>query len=231
MPYHDPKINSTWQVFVSTFLIEHAFKTLTDEAPVEILLAWDFLNNTDLMITTDAVEALFPFATQHFGNMIPVDINLKIAKAWDWESVYNNNNGSLTFKVDLIADALMHLPTGGRHLIGTAEFYNGSLSIHLNITKNKLMGDITYVDFESCYVQTTYGIERYEATPYVINIIVFGALTALRVNFFENGIEIPKNFSLLYVNNTYLGYYDDYIALGLTPHFKKVPPPPPQPKN
>jgi len=60
---------------------------------------------------------------------------------------------------------------------------------------------------------------------------VFGALTALRVNFFEDGIEIPSNFSLLYVNNTYLGYYDDYIALGLTPHFKKIPPPPPQPKN
>ena len=51
------------------------------------------------------------------------------------------------------------------------------------------------------------------------------------MNFFENGIEVPSNFSLLYVNNSYIGYYDDYIALGLTPHFKKVPPPPPQPIN
>ena len=63
MPYFDPKINSTWQFFISTFLIEHAFTTLTDEAPVEIPLAWDFLNNPDLLITTDAVEALFPYCT------------------------------------------------------------------------------------------------------------------------------------------------------------------------
>lgn len=112
--------------------------------------------------------------------MIPVDINLKIAKTWDWVSVYNNSNGSLTFKVDLIVEGQMHLPTGGRHHLGTAEFYNGSLSIHLNITNNTIYGDITKVDFESCYIQTTYGIERYEATPFVINIIVFGALTALK---------------------------------------------------
>jgi hypothetical protein len=37
---------------------------------------------------------------------------------------------------------------------------------------------------------------------------------------------IPRNFSYLYLNNTYLGYYDDYIALGLTPTFKKMPPRP-----
>jgi hypothetical protein len=122
----------------------------------------------------------------------------------------------------------MHLPTGGRHHLGTAEFYNGSLSIHLNITNNTIYGDITKVDFESCYIQTTYGIERYEATPFVINIIVFGALTALKMNFFEPGLELPRNFSLLYVNNPYLGYYDDYIALAMTPVFKKIPP---KPKN
>jgi hypothetical protein len=184
MPYFDPQINSTWQLFISTFLIEHAFRTLTDEAPVEIYLPWNFLvtpDNHDLMITTDAVEALFPFATQEFGNMIPVDINLKIARAWDWVSVNNNNNGSLTFKVDLIADGMMHLPDGKRHKIGTAEFYNGSLSLHINIINNTVKGMLSRVDFESCYISPTYrDIERYEATPFVINIIVFGALEALK---------------------------------------------------
>jgi hypothetical protein len=28
---------------------------------------------------------------------------------------------------------------------------------------------------------------------------------------------------MLYVKDAYIGYYDEYIVLGLTPHFKKIP--------
>jgi len=44
MPFHDKNINSTWQLFISTFLLEHAARTTLDEAPYETLLKWDFLN-------------------------------------------------------------------------------------------------------------------------------------------------------------------------------------------
>ena len=30
---------------------------------------------------------------------------------------------------------------------------------------------------------------------------------------------------MLNIKDVYLGYYNDYIALGLTPHFKKIPKP------
>jgi hypothetical protein len=40
-------------------------------------------------------------------------------------------------------------------------------------------GEILSVDFQTAYSSTTYGISRYETTPYLINIIKFGALTVL----------------------------------------------------
>jgi hypothetical protein len=62
MPYHDKNINSTWQLFISTFLLEHAARTTLDEAPMEILLKWNFLDHP-FSITTDAAEAFFPYLT------------------------------------------------------------------------------------------------------------------------------------------------------------------------
>ena len=53
-------------------------------------------------------------------------------------------------------------------------------------------GEILSVDFQTAYSQTTYGISRYETTPYLINIIKFGALTVLNgKNFLMKGIPIP----------------------------------------
>ncbi len=45
-------------------------------------------------------------------------------------------------------------------------------------------------------------------------------------SFLGKGYPIPNSFNLLNVNNLYLGYEDEYIALGLTPYFKKIPNPP-----
>jgi hypothetical protein len=63
MKYHDPSLNSTWQLFISTFMLEHAARTTLDEAPFETLLKWDFLDTPEFYLTTDAVEGFYPFAT------------------------------------------------------------------------------------------------------------------------------------------------------------------------
>jgi hypothetical protein len=56
-----------------------------------------------------------------------------------------------------------------------------------------LRGYIYSVDFTTCYVETTYGISRYESTPYTINIIKFGALIVLNgKKFLGKGFDIPS---------------------------------------
>ena len=42
---------------------------------------------------------------------------------------------------------------------------------------------------------------------------------------------MPSNFSYLDLKDAYLGYFDDYLLLGLTPHFKKAKQPIPQNKT
>jgi len=44
--------------------------------------------------------------------------------------------------------------------------------------------------------------------------------------FLGKGVPLPRSFSLLNIDNMHLGYEDEYIALGLTPFFKKIPIPP-----
>jgi hypothetical protein len=95
MPYYDPKINSTWQLFISTYMLEHLTRTTLDEAPIEIPLAWNFLDTPEFLLTTDAVEVFFPFATEVFGFMKPVDLTVRVTKVWNFVS--NFTNGSLSF--------------------------------------------------------------------------------------------------------------------------------------
>jgi len=118
----------------------------------------------------------------------------------------------------------LHLPNGGRLNLGKLEFYEGRIIIALNITNMTVYGKILSLDFKSAYTTTTYGIPRYEHTPYIINIIKFGGLVVVNGwRMLKYGVTLPKQFSMLNVDNLYLGYYDDYIALGLTPFFKKAP--------
>ncbi len=79
--------------------------------------------------------------------MVPVDLNVRVTKVWNFVS--NFTNGSLSFQVNIEADGLLHLPNGERQKLGTAEFYNGTLILRLNITNNTVMGEILSLDFES----------------------------------------------------------------------------------
>ena len=82
--------------------------------------------------------------------------------------------------------------------------------------------------FKTAFVETTYGIERYQASPYAINIVVFGAATALNLEKLGKGLKVPSNFSIMDVNDAYIGYFEDYLLLGMTPFFKKLHQPIPQ---
>jgi hypothetical protein len=93
MPFYDPRINSTWQLFISTFLLEHATRTLLDEGPIEYLMKWDMLKdmpNMPIWLTTDAAEAFFPFLTQKFGYNVPLDLNFKVSRISNWVSNATN---------------------------------------------------------------------------------------------------------------------------------------------
>jgi len=63
MPYYDPSIKSTCQLFISTFLLEHMTRTLFDEAPFEYLIKWDMIGDPYLL-TTSAGEAFWPLLTK-----------------------------------------------------------------------------------------------------------------------------------------------------------------------
>jgi hypothetical protein len=75
--------------------------------------------------------------------------------------------------------------------------------------------------FKTAFVETTYGIERYQASPYAVNIVVFGACTAINLQQLGPGQKLPTNFSILDLQDAYIGYFDDYLLLGATPFFKK----------
>ena len=92
-----------------------------------------------------------------------------------------------------------------------------------------LSGRINSTNFKTAYVETTYGIGRYESTPYTVNIVVFGALAAINgKKMLGSGFLVPGNFSIMDLQDAYLGYFQDYILVGLTPFFKKARQPIPQ---
>jgi hypothetical protein len=220
MPYYDKNVSSTWQLFISTFLLEHMTRTLFDEAPFEFLIPWDMIGEPYLL-TTSVAEGFWPFLTREFGENVPVDVLLKVNKLYDWTS--NRTNQSLSFKLDLKVEGYLHVPDGSRKLVGSAEFYGGKIITLLKINNMNITGRINYTNFESAFVETTYGIGRYESTPYTINIVVFGALAFINGRrMLGKGFSLPGNFSIMDLQDAYLGHFEDYILVGLTPFFKKA---------
>lgn len=96
------------------------------------------------------------------------------------------------------AEGYLHIPDGSRKLVGSAEFYEGSLKIMLNFNDMNISGRINSTDFKYAYVETTYGIGRYESTSFTLNIVKFGALAAINgKKMLAGGFLVPANFSLL----------------------------------
>jgi hypothetical protein len=150
---------------------------------------------------------------------------VKVKNIHNWVS--NSTNKSIGFDIDLAADAYLHLPDGGRRYIGTFEYYDGTIIAAINVTNINatgfnITGFVYSIDFKRAYVETTYGVSRFEASPFLINIIKFGALIAVNDIVLAEGVFIPHNItSFMNIKDFFLGYYDTYIALGLTPHFNK----------
>jgi hypothetical protein len=96
------------------------------------------------------------------------------------------------------AEGYLHVPDGSRKLVGSADFYEGGLKIMLNFTNMNLSGRINSTDFKTAYVETSYGIGRYESTAFTLNIVKFGALAAINgKNLLGKGFLVPANFSML----------------------------------
>jgi hypothetical protein len=89
MPFYNETVKSTWQLFISTFLLEHLTRTTLDEQPFEYYFNWDLIGDPYL-ITTDVAEVFWPFLTREFGENIPVDLIIKVPKIWGWNSNVTN---------------------------------------------------------------------------------------------------------------------------------------------
>lgn len=83
-PFHDNSLNSTWQLFISTYLLEHFTTTLLDEAPYPFYYEWNFLNNTMFDLTTSSMEAFFPMLTSQYGDNIPIDLLFEFPRVWSF---------------------------------------------------------------------------------------------------------------------------------------------------
>ncbi len=76
------------------------------------------------------------------------------------------------------------MPTGEKKYIGNFEYLNGTIIAAINVTNIgekgfNVSGFVYSIDFQKAFVETTYGVARFEASPFLMNIIKFGALIAV----------------------------------------------------
>jgi len=110
MPFHSSDINSTWQLFVSTYVMEHFSNTLLTAKPYNFYMTWDYLNDPMLEFTTTTLEAYFPQMQLYHGRNIPVDMNFLLLNASDFIS--SKETMSLSFNLNMSCQALMHNDNG-----------------------------------------------------------------------------------------------------------------------
>jgi hypothetical protein len=85
-----------------------------------------------------------------------------------------------------------------------------------------LTGNITKFAFSRAFCQTEYGISRYETSPFLMNIAFYGGIVVLNDDYLAmNLIEVPSKWGYFEMKDLTLDYYDNYMAMGITPLFKK----------
>lgn len=85
-----------------------------------------------------------------------------------------------------------------------------------------LKGNVTKFEFATAYTSTNYGISRYESTPFIINIALFGCLDLVNEDLLAMDlIRVPDRWGYFNMKDLLLDYYDNYFAVGITPEFKK----------
>lgn len=101
------------------------------------------------------------------------------------------------------------------------EWYDGEAMISLFAENMFIKGNITKFEFKSAYAQTEYGIDRYETTPFLMNIAFFGGMSVVNKMIRLNKTEIPSKWGYFEMKDLTLDYFDNYMAMGITPMFKK----------
>lgn len=146
MPFHDDQIPSSWQIFISTYLLEHLTTTFLDESPFEYVLPWNFMTDSVFLFTTSSLETFFPFLTRQFGDNIPCDLKIIVRKCWDFRS--SKEERGLKFRLEMEMEAYLHIPDGSKQFIGRLEFTGGEISIKIFSEGMLFKGMVEYFKFE-----------------------------------------------------------------------------------
>jgi hypothetical protein len=116
----------------------------------------------------------------------------------------------------------MHLPDGTKQYVGLLEWYDGEVWISVFSEGMLMKGEVSKFEFARAYCQTEYGIARYEQSPFMFNIALYGTIWYFNDDYLaEDLIEVPAKWGFFEIKDLLLDYFDNYIALGITPMFKK----------
>jgi hypothetical protein len=87
MPMYDPEMNTKFQFFISTYLLNTLTAAFLEKQPFTRDLLSRELNNPIAPFTTSTFEPVFPFLTSRFGLDIPADLKLKVKRIYDIEAI------------------------------------------------------------------------------------------------------------------------------------------------
>jgi hypothetical protein len=218
MPFHYKGINSTWQLFLSTYLMEHFADTLLNAAPYQYYMGWNDMNDTMLEFTTTNLDAFFPQLQLHYGFNKPVDLNFQILSAKNFRS--KKQTRTLSFNLDMACQALLHKDDGTFEQIGLLEWYNGTAEIHIYSEGMLFNGTVSRLEFNDTYSTTDY-YPTYRQSNFTINIALYGLASTIEYYLYKGEIAVPSQWGYFNMQDLFLDYFDNYIGFGITPIFKK----------
>lgn len=126
----------------------------------------------------------------------------------------------LSFEIDMRAQAFLHMPDGSLQYVGLLEWYDGVVKIQIYSEGMFFKGEVIEFKFATAFCTTDY-FERYEQSAFMFNVALYGSIGSLNTMLDKNEIEVPGSWGYFEMQDLYLDYYDNFIAMGITPRFKK----------
>ena len=81
-------------------------------------------------------------------------------------------------------------------------------------------GTVSRLEFNDTYSSTDY-YPTYRQSNFTINIALYGLASMIDGYLYEGEIAVPSQWGYFNMQDLFLDYFDNYIAFGITPKFKK----------
>ncbi|CDW88790.1 lbp bpi cetp family protein [Stylonychia lemnae] len=221
MPFHNYKVKSRVQFFISEYFLETAAHSALQDMAVGFFISHKIVpESLPFDLTTTGLERYFNGMEATFGKDVPVDLNFTLADVRDFEIVRSKEK--IIASVDFAIDFIVAFEDGRAPIsAGKIEFNSTVVDFSVDVKGKRVTMEINDIDIEKIFIESDYlGNLDVSILKVFLNFALNEAIPFFNFLFGDYYVDLPEViFGFFGIKDISFTYYDHYLECGISPKF------------